>query len=200
MIDTSPAARLVAITGVALILAACTGDDAEPADSVVSPTTKPATTSAPPSMTDAAVTSAPTTLSPAEQAEVDIEATLISYRAALDDAYEGGDIQGIYPWSRDAARDQWTTQLMAYDEQGLTFDGGVPVEVRDVEVNGDQADVTACLDYSDTTVTDADGQDITPDREAGDLIINDYVLERYDDGEHGWIVVDDISRSEPCDG
>ncbi|WP_298746943.1 hypothetical protein [uncultured Serinicoccus sp.] len=199
MIDTSPAARLVAITGAALALAACTGDDAEPADSSASPTAATATTSAPPS-TEAAVTSAPSSLSPAEQDAADIEATVVGFVAALDDAYEGGDIEGIYPWSRDAARDTWTTQLMSYQEQGLTFDGGVPVEVRDVEVNGDQADVTACLDYSGTTVTDADGQDITPDREAGDLIINDYVLERYDDGEHGWIVVDDISRSEPCDG
>lgn len=201
MIDSSRTVRPLAIAGAAIVLlAACDGSGAEPTVPTTSETTEVATSSAPPTGTEAAVTSKAPILSPAEQDRTDVEATVVGYMAALDEAYEGADIEVIYPWSRDVARDTWITQLMAYDEQGLTIDTDRGVEVLEVEVNGDQADATACLDYSDVTVTDAEGQDITPDRESGDLILNDYVLERYEDGEHGWIVVDDISRSEPCDG
>lgn len=198
MIGTSPAVRLLAFSAGALVLAACTGSGAEPADSATSSVV--VTASDPPPTTEAAVTSAPATLSPSEQDEADIEATVLAYAVALSEAYAGGDIEGIYPWSRDVARDQWTTQIMAEREQGLTISGLTDVDVTEIEIDGDQADALACIDYSEISVSDADGQDITPERDSGDLILNDYVLERYEDGEHGWIVVDDTSRSEPCDG
>ncbi|OLT43947.1 hypothetical protein BJF86_13390 [Serinicoccus sp. CNJ-927] len=199
MTDTSRAARFVVVAGATvLLLAACDGDEGELSGSPTSPA--PVTSSAPPSTSETAATSETPTLSPAQQDRSDVEATVLAYAEALSQAYAGGDIEGIYPWSRDVARDQWTTQIMAEREQGLTISGLTDVEVREVAVDGDQADVLACVDYSEITVSDAEGQDITPDRETGDLILNDYVLERYDDGEHGWIVVDDTSRSEPCDG
>lgn len=190
----------------AAVLSACTdGGDTEPGTATITETSAAATTESARdddvvTTTEDSPTTEPPQLSAEEQDEADVEATVLGFVSALDAAYVDGDIEGIYPWSRDAARDTWTTQLMAYKEQGLTFEADRGVELLSIEVQGDQADVTTCLDYTETKVTDAEGKDITPERASGDLILNDYVLEREPSAEYGWIVVDDISKSEPCDG
>lgn len=201
MNQTTRTGRLLATVA---LLAALTGCDGGPSGETTTPgtSTAPTATAEPaPATTEAApTTSAPPTLSAAEQDQADVEATVLAYMAALNGVFQGADIEEIYPWSRGVAREQWVTQTLAYREQGLVLAGETPVEVREVEVNGDHADVLACVDYSGTTVTDADGQDITPERASGGELLADFVLEREDSAEHGWVVVDDVSRSEPCDG
>ena len=194
--------RLSAAAAAALLLAGCTitGGTEDPTTTEAAPTTEVATTTVPPATTEAAATSEPPVLSPAEQDQADIEATVVAYLAALDAAYGGAEVEGIYPWSRDTARDKWTTQVMAYREQGLTIEGERQiVDGLDIEVNEDQADVIACLDYSDIVVTDGEGEDATPARDEGQELLSDLVLERAESAEHGWVVVNDTHRNEPCD-
>src|SRR5690606_33786767 len=130
-----------------------------------------------------------------EQDEAAVEATVVAYLGALDEAYAGADIEVIYPWSRDAARDTWTTQLMAYREQGVTCEGSVEAEVIDVVVDEHQADVSACLDYSNSRAIDAAGEDVSPTFEAQQWQ-SSYVLEREASTEYGWIVVQDMDEDE----
>ena len=166
----------------------------------VAPMTQPAPTTDAPSTEDAVTTTSPPELSPEEQDQADIEMTLQSYNAALGRAVVGEEsIEGIYPFSRDAAREQWITQVMSYEAQGITFSGVSQLHVLQVSVDGDTAEAVACADVSEVEAVDADGDSfITEDRL--EQTLNDFGLERDDSAEFGWYVVEDINRDEPCEG
>lgn len=183
-------------------LSACAGADGEePGTATITttptqeaPSEDAATTTPPPATTVDPV--AVTTEAPDDALAV--QRTVEGYIEALDQVYEGADIEGIYPWSRDAAREKWATQMLSYREQELTFTADRAVELLDPPViDGDHADVSACLDYSQATMTNAEGEDVTPDRVA-DRLVHSIVLEREEQTEYGWIVVDDIPENEPC--
>ncbi|OLT22358.1 hypothetical protein BJF81_00380 [Ornithinimicrobium sp. CNJ-824] len=171
-----------------------------PAPSTAAPTTAEpvATTEAP--ADDAQTASAPPELSAEEQDEADIEETLQLYTVALSDAFNGDEsIEGIYPFSRDAAREKWVTEVMAAQAQELSFSGTMDVEAREVTVGGETAEAVACLDVSAVQAVDEDGNSvITEDRL--DRTLQDYVLERDDSAQLGWYIVEDTNRNEPCDG
>jgi hypothetical protein len=186
---------------VAGALVACTGTDGgDPGTATITAT---AVTQAPTEETAAASSSTPTedpvaVTTEAPNDELAIQKTVEGYFEALDEAYGGGEIEGIYPWSRDIAREKWVTQLLSYREQELIFGGARAVEmIGSPAIDGTAADASACLDYSQATVTNAAGEDVTPDRPS-DRLVHDIVLEREDQTEYGWIVVDDVSKSEPC--
>ncbi len=197
---TATAAAMLA----ALVLSACNGDNGGEDPTTPDPT--PTTTTAPTDTTpttappdDTTTTSEEPTLSEEEQDEADATAALQAYRTALDAAMTGdASIERIYPYATGTAREQWITQLMSYDAQGLTITGETQLDVVDVSVDGDTAEVVACVDVSDTDVVDEDGSSVVPeDRLARTL--TDYVLERNDDAQLGWLVTEDINRDEPCD-
>ncbi len=201
---SSTRVRLASLIAAGVLSLTGCADGPDDEDTTPAPTTATPSTSKPAATTEAPADAAETTtarpeLSAEEQDEADIEETLLAYVDALNEAYAGKDIEGIYPWSRDAAREQWVTQLMSYEAQGLTFEGGRELAVLEVDVDDDQATVLGCVDYSDTAVFDDDGNEITPEREEGDLILNDFVLEREGSTEYGWVVVQDSSRSEACE-
>ncbi|MFB9732812.1 hypothetical protein [Ornithinimicrobium kibberense] len=199
-------AGLGAVLGLAavLVLNGCSDELPEEADPVPAATTETPspsesdpTTEAP--VDDAETTSAPPELS-VEEDEADIEETLQLYTVALSDAFNGdGSIEGIYPFSRDAAREKWVTEVMAAKAQELNFSGTMDVEALEVTVGGETAEAVACLDVSAVQAVDADGNSvITEDRL--DRTLQDYVLERDDSAQLGWYVVEDTNRNEPCDG
>lgn len=196
-IPTGAAAALVA----ALVLTGCSGGSEDPQDTTTAPAT---TTSEPPATTteatddDEQTTTAPPELSAEEQDEAEIEETLQAYNDALGRAVIGEEsIEGIYPFSRDAAREQWVTQVMAYEAQGITSSGQSKLEKIEVSVDGDTAQATACMDVTDVEAVDKNGDSfISEDRL--DRTLNDYVLERDDSAELGWYVVSDVNRNEPC--
>lgn len=190
------------ILAAAISLTSCGSADEPVEPTTPAPTTtEPATTTeAPPPEDDAQTTSAAPELSAAEQDEADIEETLQAYTAALDQAITGeGSIEDIYPYSRDAAREQWVTQVMAYEAQGITARGTTELEVLEISLDGDAAEVKTCVDLSDIEAVDANGDSyISEDRL--DQSLNHFVLERDDSAEVGWYVIEDTNRNEPCDG
>lgn len=171
-----------------------------PAPSTAAPTTAEpvATTEAP--VDDAETASAPPELSAEEQDQADVEETLLAYSVALDRARIGEDsIEGIYPFSRDTAREQWVTQLMAYEAQGITLTGMSELQVLEISVDGGTAEATACVDVSQVGAVDANGDSVISE-ERLDRTLKDFLLERDDSAEVGWYVVEDTNRNEPCDG
>lgn len=198
--NTTAVTALVA----ALALAGCTGGSEDP-QSTTTPPPPPAATSAPQPTTEAPADEEQTTtaapeLSAEEQDQADIEETLRLYARALDDAFNGEEsIEGIYPYSRDTAREKWVTQVMADEAQGITSSGLTELEMVDVTVDGDVAEVTACADVSDVDVLDENGESIVPEDRL-DRTLNDFVLERDSSAEVGWYVVEDTNRNEPCEG
>ena len=119
---------------------------------------------------------------------------------ALGQARTGeSPIEDIYPYSRDTAREQWVTQLMAYEAQGITIEGAVELQVVEITVDGDSATVVACADVSDTDAFDESGESIVPE-DRPEQTLNDFVLERDSSAEIGWYVIEDANRDEPCDG
>ena len=170
-----------------------------PATEAPSSTTEPVPTTEAPTDEAETTTSEPE-LSAEEQDQVDIAETLLAFDDALVQALTGQEsIEGIYPYSRDTARDQWVTQVMAYDVQGATFSGVTQIDVLDVSIEGDTAEAVACRDVSDLEAVDSDGQSIITD-ERLDQSLQDFLLERDATAEFGWYVVSDVSRNEPCDG
>jgi hypothetical protein len=134
-----------------------------------------------------------------EQDEEAIAATLEEYEAARMAAMRGEEsIEGIYPFSSGTAREQWTTQAMSYEAQGLTISGQTALEVIEMSISDGNAEVIACLDVSDFEAVDAAGESIVPDDRL-DRTLVDYVLERAVTAEHGWLVTEDVNRDEPCD-
>lgn len=202
---SSTRVRLASLVAVGMLtLTGCSdapGDDSTtPGHSTAAPTTAEpvATTDAP--VDDAETTSAPPELSAEEQDEADIEETLQAYSAALDQAITGQEsIEAIYPYSRDTAREQWVTQVMAYDAQGITSSGKSELEVLEISVDGDTAEARACMDLSDLEAVDANGDSVIAEGRP-DEVLNHFVLERDDSAEVGWYVVADVNRNEPCDG
>lgn len=205
--------RLVSLVAAGtLTLTACAdgpGDDSAtpgpttPAPSTAGPTTGGPRTAEPVETTeapadDAETTTAPTELSAEEQDQADIEETLLAFDDALVQALTGQEsIEGIYPYSRDTARDQWVTQVMAHDVQGATFSGVTEIEVLETSIEGDTAEAVACRDVSDLEAVDSDGQSIINDQRL-DQSLQDFLLERDASAEFGWYVVSDVSRDEPC--
>lgn len=188
----------------ALILSNCsdqpgdeTGTAAPP--SVTPTASEPVVTTEAPDDTEQTTSTKPE-LSAEEQDEADIEETVQTYSDALDEAMIGeASIEGIYPFSRDAAREKWVTQVMAYEAQGITFSGESELEVLEISVDGDVAETTACADVSDVDAVDANGDSfITEDRL--DRTVMEFVLERDNSAEFGWYIVEDTNRNEPCDG
>lgn len=187
-----------------LALVGCTTDTADESTAPAPPTAAPST-SEPAAMTeapadDSQTITAPPELSAEEQDRADIEETLQAYNDALGRAVIGEEsIEGIYPFSRDRAREQWVTQVMSYEAQGITFSGQSELEKIEVSADGDTAEATACMDVTDVEAVDKNGDSfISEDRL--DRTLNDYVLERDDSAELGWYVVSDVNRNEPCDG
>lgn len=191
----------LALTGL-LLAAGCSNADENttPTPTSVTPTTSEpsATTEAP--ADDEQGTPAPPQLSAEKLDEADIEETLQAYSTALDRAIIGEEsIEGIYPFSRDTAREKWVTQVMAYEAQGITFSGLSELEVLEVSIDGETAEAVACVDVSDVDGVDANGDSfITEDRL--DQTLKDFVLERDESAEAGWYIVEDTNRNEPCDG
>jgi len=194
-------AGLVLAAGIGL--AACTGDTGEP-----TPTSEPTSstiesapvTQPPPADDDEQTSIAEPELSGEAQDKADVEATLRSYMNALGQARTGeSPIEDIYPYSRDTAREQWVTQLMAYEAQGITIEGAVELQVVEITVDGDSATVVACADVSDTDAFDESGESIVPE-DRPEQTLNDFVLERDSSAEIGWYVIEDANRDEPCDG
>jgi hypothetical protein len=184
----------------AVVLAGCGDDSTNGGEATSSPTQapEPSTSTAAPSTEDEETTTSEPTLSPGEQDKADIEETLHRFTKALNRAYTGeASIEGIYPYSRDNARDQWITEVMAAEAQGMTLTGEAQLEVLEVSVNGDTAEALACFDASDVEVVDKEGNSITEGRL--DRTLTDYVLERDDSAELGWYVVEDSNRNEPCE-
>lgn len=161
--------------------------------------TEPAATTQPPD-DDHQTTTAPPELSAHEQDQADIEETLVRYTRALDDAFNGdASVEGIYPFSRDIAREQWVTQVMYAEAQGLTSTGLTEFEMVEVTIDGDTAEATACADVSAVDVFDEDGESIITEARL-DQTLNDFVLERDDSAQVGWYIVEDTNRDEPCEG
>lgn len=201
--NTSAAVVLVAT----LVLTGCNGATEDPqATSIASTTSPPAVTTSEPAATteapddDMQTTTAEPELSAEEQDQVDVEETLTLYTRALDDAFNGDtSVEAIYPFSRDAAREKWVTQVMASEAQGTTSTGLTELEMVEVSVDGDTAEVTACADVSDVDVMDENGDSIVPETRL-DRTLMDFVLERDGSAQVGWYVVEDKNRNEPCDG
>lgn len=190
----------------ALSLAGCQGDPEDgtatpaPTASEVAAMTEPAVTTDTLPADDAETTTAAPELSAEEQDQADVEEAVQAYSAALDQAMIGeGSIEVIYPFSRDAAREKWVTQVMAYEAQGIVFSGRSELEMLTVSVDGGVAEATACVDVSDVEAVDKNGDSfITEDRL--DQTFKEFVLERDDSAEFGWYIVEDTNRNEPCDG
>ena len=203
MTPTTTRTRLACLgLAAGLALSGCGGGPEE----VPTPTTSstPSTTAAPTtqeSATDDVVqaTTAEPQLSAEEQDQADVEETLKLYTRALDDAFNGeGSIEAIYPFSRDAAREKWVTQVMSDQAQGITSTGLTELEMVEVSVEEDTAEVTACADVSAVDVFDKDGDSILP-ADRLDRTVKEFVLERDASAEVGWYVVQDTNRNEPCD-
>lgn len=186
-----------------LTLPACSGDD-ETQDATT-PTTKDPTVSEVTTTTTAPVDDTQTTtaepgLSAEEQDRADIEETLQLYTGALDAAFNGeASVEAIYPFSRDTARDQWVTEVMAGEAQGHTSTGMTDLRVVEVSIDGAVAEAVACADVSAVDAVDKNGESLISEDRL-DRTLQDFVLERDDSAELGWYVVDDTNRNEPCDG
>jgi hypothetical protein len=192
------------VAAVTLVLAGCSND---PGDEIATqtPTSDPVATTAPTPTTDAPTDASETTtaapeLSADEQDRADVEATLQAFNAVLARATTGEEsIEGIYPFSRDTAREQWVTQVMAYQAQEITISGLTELEVLEVSVDGDSAEAVACADVSAVEAVDGEGESIIAEGRL-DRSLQDFVLERDDSAEFGWYIVEDTNRNEPCDG
>jgi hypothetical protein len=148
---------------------------------------------------DAETTTAQPELSAAEQDEADVKETLQRYNRALDDAFNGdASVEAIYPFSRDTAREQWVTQVMASQAQGTSSTGLTELQMIEIDVDGDTAEVTACADVSDVEVVDETGDSVVAEDRL-DRSLQEFVLERDGSAEVGWYVVEDTNRNEPCD-
>lgn len=186
-----------------LTLPACSGD-AETQDATTPTTMDPSvsevttTTTAPVDNTQ--TTTAEPDLSAEEQDRADIEETLQLYTAALDAAFNGeASVETIYPFSRETARDQWVTEVMAAEAQGHTSTGMTDLRVVEVSIGGAVAEAVACADVSAVEAVDENGESLISEDRL-DRTLQDFVLERDDSAELGWYVVDDTNRNEPCDG
>jgi hypothetical protein len=183
---------------------ACSSDTDDRTTAPATTTTEAPATSSPVPTTDdpaddAETTAAQPELSAAEQDEADIEETLQRYTQALNEAIIGEEsIEGIYPFARDTAREQWVTQVMAYQAQGVTFSGLSELEVLDISADGDGAEATACVDVTDVKAVDENGDSFIAEGRL-DQTLKVFVLERDDSAELGWYVVEDTNRDEPCD-
>lgn len=198
--------RLMSLVAVGtLALAGCTSDPVDESPAPVAPTTESSSTPDPASTTEAPADDAKTStaapeLSAEERDQVEIEETLRLYTRALDDAFNGdASVEGIYPFSRDTAREQWVTEVMASEAQGITSSGLTELEVLEVTVSGDSAQALVCADVSDVEAVDANGESIIAE-ERVEQTLQDFLLERNESAERGWYIVDDTSRNEPCDG
>lgn len=196
---------LTVVVAGTLVLAGCSND---PGDQTPTPvptndpvaTTQTAPTTEAPADDDTETTTAPPELSAEEQDQADIEETLELYTSALNDAFNGdASVEGIYPFSRDTAREQWVTEVMAAEAQGITFSGLMELDVLEVSVDGDIAEAVACVDVSAVQAVAENGDSIIADDRL-DKTLKDYVLERDESAELGWYVVEDTNRNEPCDG
>jgi hypothetical protein len=148
-----------------MVLAGCSeGEELEaPARTTVAPPTEDAPATTEPS-TEAAVTSSSApTLSAREQDEADVEETLLRYTRALNDSFNGdASVEDIYPCSRDTAREQCVTEVMAAEAQGITFSGLTKLEDLEVSVDGDTAEAVACADVSAVEAVDQNGTPSLP--------------------------------------
>lgn len=202
---SSTRVRLVSLVAAAMLSLTGCADSPDDESTTQVPTTAAPSTSEPAATTeapadDAETTTAPPELSAEEQDQADIEETLVAYSNALDRARIREDsIEGIYPFSRDTAREQWVTQLMAYEAQGITLTGLSELQLLEISVDGDTAEAEACVDVSPVDAVDANGDSVIAE-ERLDRTLKDFVLERDDSAEVGWYVVEDSNRNEPCDG
>ncbi|MDQ3359961.1 MAG: hypothetical protein M3520_14305, partial [Actinomycetota bacterium] len=163
-------------------------------------TTETAPTTEAPADDDTETTTAPPLMSAEEQDEAHVEETLQLYTRALNDAFNGdASVEGIYPFSRDTAREKWVTEVMAAEAQGITFSGLMELDVIEVSVDGDTAEAVACLDVSAVEAVDENGDSIIAEDRL-DETLQDYVMERDDSAELGWYIVEDTNRNEPCEG
>lgn len=187
----------------ALVLGNCSdqsGDETTtPAQTNVTRTSEPVVTSETSDDVEQTTTASPE-LSAEEQDEADIDETLRLYTDALSAAFNGdASVEGIYPFSRDTARDKWVTEVMAAEAQGFAFSGLMRVDIIEVNISGDTAEAVGCLDVSGIEAVDENGKSILAE-ERLDRTVQDYVLERDDSAQAGWYVVEDTNRNEPCDG
>ncbi|MFK5584340.1 hypothetical protein [Serinicoccus sp. LYQ131] len=186
-----------------LTLPACSGD-AETQDATTPTTMDPAvsevTTTATAPVDDTQTTTAKPDLSAEEQDQADIEETLQAFNAALASAANGDEsIEAIYPFSRDMAREQWVTQVLAYEAQGISFSGLPSMEVLEVSVEGNTSEAVVCADVSAVEAVDENGESVVSENRLNRSLQN-FILERDDSAELGWFVVEDLNRNEPCDG
>ena len=184
---------------------ALTGCTTDPGGEAATPTSEPRATMGPAPTTEAPAdntetTTAPPELSAEEQDRADIAETLQLYTRSVNEAFNGdASVEAFYPFARDTAREQWVTEVMAAEAQGITSTGVTDLEVLEVSVNGDSAEVVACADVSAVEAVDENGDSIIA-QDRLERTLKDYGLERDDSAELGWYVVDDTNRNEPCEG
>lgn len=202
---SSSRVRLASVVAAGMLSLTGCGDGADDGNTTPTTTTASPSTSEPAATTEAPTDDAETTTEPLErsaeeQDQADIEETLLAFDEALVEALTGQEsIEGIYPYSRDTARDQWVTQVMAYDAQGVTFSGVTDMEVLAISIEGGSAEAVGCRDVSALEAVNSDGESVITDGRL-DQSLQDFLLERDASAELGWYVVSDVSRNQPCDG
>lgn len=203
---TATAAMLAA----ALVLSACGGDNDDEDPTTLDPA--PTTTSAPPP-DDTTVTTEPPddttatteepTLSPEEQDEADVEATVVTYYEEVFLEVFGeteASLEETYPLLVPPARDD-VIDLVRYDRaQGWTTVGTQSVTVDGVSIDDGQATAAACLDVSELDVLDDAGESVVePSRIEQQLI--ELVLVRDDEQQrsaYGWRISEIRPSGETC--
>lgn len=199
MIRGRNATVTAAMLAAALVLSACNGANGED-DPTPDPT--PATTAPPTGTTPTTEppddTTEDPTLSPEEQDEADATAALEDYLAVLDALRRGeGEIEDLNDVAVGTARDQWLTEMTAYRERGWTAVGGPTRDILSVAVENDEAVAEVCTDVSDVDVVNEEGESVVAPGRPG-VTVNEYVLERNEETEQGWIVSDDTNQGESC--
>ncbi len=147
-----------------LVLAACLGllagcgggapnDSSETTQASDTRETDTATSSAP---EDARQTSAgPTAAEPQDEGQADAAQAVVKAWALLDEARRNSEVpvQDLAGVARGQAVAQWVSNLQMDREEGLAQEGETVVTVTAVEAvaEGEDYQVTACLDWSDVT-------------------------------------------------
>lgn len=186
--------RPFAAAAAALLLASCTNN--APVEEPSSPTTSAATTTTVETPDSPATTQTPT-VEPSSDEERAKQA-VIDFWAMQDELASTPEesLTRLAEVARGQALDAHRANLFAQAQEGLRQEGSVvvtPTHVGPGDTPGTFI-VTACLDVSDTSIVDAQGNSIVP---AGrpDLASFDYTVER--DGDQ-WFVVEDLLEAKDC--
>ncbi|NLD76311.1 MAG: hypothetical protein GX643_06565 [Acidimicrobiales bacterium] len=177
-----------------LLLAGCT--DSAPVDEPSSLTTSPATTT-PVQTPDSQTTTQTPTVDPSSDEEQAKQA-VIDFWAMQDELASKPEesLTRLAEVARGQALEAHRANLFSQAQEGLRQEGAVVVTPTHVGPGDSPSTfvVTACLDVSDTSIVDAQGNSVVP---AGrpDQAAFDYTVER--DGDQ-WFVVEDLLEAKDC--